>query len=295
MTQPPHDGYGYPQQPPQGMPPQQPPYGQPPQGPGYGQQPQGMPPQGMPPQPGPYGQQPPPGPPGAPYGGMPQQPGGMPPQQPGGYPGPPAGGGNSGGKAAAIVIAIVAAVGLIGGGIYFLTKDDDDKKKPPPLADPSIKVPTLKPLDPDKIPGGDGGKDPSDGPADGPGSSSGGSTSSGGSSGSGGGVAGEGLQGTWRNTTTENRASLLIGIVRNYGDSKGKRSVTYLAFHNKGDGTCRGEGEDAAGGKSIRIAFVCKKSGETEEKSLSVTGTEKNDAIELKWPDGRTETLDRAR
>ncbi|WP_156725523.1 hypothetical protein [Streptomyces apocyni] len=303
MTQPPQDGYGYPQQPPQGGPPQQPPYGQPPQQPGYGQPPQGMPPQGMPPQPGPYGQQPP-GPPGAPspYGGMPQQPGGMPPQ-PGGFPGPPAGGpGSSNGKTAGIIIAAVAAIAVLGGGIYFLTQGDDDKDKkdPPSLAEPSG-MPSIKTLDPDKIPGaggldkdsGDDSDKDADAPADGPGSDSGGS---GGSSGSDGGAAGgdEGLKGTWRNTSNENRASLIIGSEMSYGDNAGKRLVSYLAFRGQGDGNCRGRGEETDGGKSIKIAFVCKKTGETEEKNVAVTGTEKNDAIELKWPDGRTETLDRA-
>ncbi|MHC0429147.1 hypothetical protein ACX6XY_03015 [Streptomyces sp. O3] len=284
MTQPPPDGYGYPQQPPPGMPGQQPPYGQPPQQPGFGQPqpgmpPQGMPPQGMPPQPGPYGQQPPgppPGPPGAPYGGMPQQPGGMPPQQ-------PPGGGASSGKTVGVILAAVAAIGLIGGGVYFLTKDDDEgKKDPPPLADPSIPIPSLSIKPPDlKTPGGDDSKDkPSDGDkpsADAPGS---------------GGASDDGLRGIWR-TNTDKRASLIVGTKRTFGADKGKRSMSYLGFHN--DSRCRGMGEEEDGGKSLKVDFVCTKKGDTERKNVSATGTVNGDTIELKWPDGSTESFDRAK
>ncbi|MFB7913411.1 hypothetical protein [Streptomyces sp. NPDC056061] len=113
--------YGAPPPQPQGQPgpygqPQQPnPYGQPPQGqPGYGypqQPPQGVPPQGQPgpygqpQQPNPYGQQPP----APPYGGQPPY-GGMPPapEQPKK-------------KTGLIIGGVIVALAVIGGGIYFLT------------------------------------------------------------------------------------------------------------------------------------------------------------------------------
>ncbi|GGO55888.1 MULTISPECIES: outer membrane protein assembly factor BamB family protein [Streptomyces] len=149
-NQPPHGGFGAPQDPQQpGQPPtpqpgygypQQPgPYGQPTQpgqpGP-YGQQPGQAGPYGYPQQPGPYGQPTQPGQPG-PYG---QQPGyGYP--QPGqhGHPGgpgtpPPGGGGGKSpfkGKPAVIIGAAVAALLVAGGAVFAVTSggDDDGKKK----------------------------------------------------------------------------------------------------------------------------------------------------------------------
>ncbi|MER7350058.1 PQQ-binding-like beta-propeller repeat protein [Streptomyces aurantiacus] len=135
----PQPGYGYPQQPP-GQPaqpgpygyPQQPgPYGQPtqPAQPGpYGQQPG---PYGQPQQPGPYAQPTQPGQAG-PYG---QQPGyGYPPQGPGGPGTPPGGGGGRSpfkGKPAVIIGAAVAALLVAGGAVFAVTSGgDDDKKKP---------------------------------------------------------------------------------------------------------------------------------------------------------------------
>ncbi|MFG3198920.1 PQQ-binding-like beta-propeller repeat protein [Streptomyces sp. NPDC048208] len=139
--QPPHGGFGPPQnQPPQGQPPQgQPPQGQPAPG-GFGA-PQQQPPQGgfgapqqpqpgygypqQPPgpyaQPGPYGQAPGPygPPPGAPYGTYPQPP----------HPGAP--GKPPGRKRTALVAgAVAAALLLVGGTVYAVTSGGGDDGKP---------------------------------------------------------------------------------------------------------------------------------------------------------------------
>ncbi|ARX84066.1 hypothetical protein SMD44_03501 [Streptomyces alboflavus] len=158
-NQPPHGGFGAPQDPQQGGNPQ-PGYGYPQQQPGqagpygYPQQPgpYGQPPQpgqpGQPAQPGPYGQPTQPGQPG-PYGqqpgpyGQPTQPGqpgpygqqpgyGYPQQMPTGAPGTPPPGGGKGpfkGKTAVIIGAAVAALLVAGGAVFALSGGDDGKKK----------------------------------------------------------------------------------------------------------------------------------------------------------------------
>ncbi|MGW0533526.1 outer membrane protein assembly factor BamB family protein [Streptomyces sp. NPDC003032] len=161
-NQPPHGGFGAPQDPPPG--PQQPPPGQPQPGYGYPQTPPPPTadnPYAQPPQPGPYGNQPQqPGPYGSqppqsgPYGSQPPQPGpyGQ-PQQPGpygaqpqyGYPqqpparpqfpgGPGAPGGGNGGKRKKLLVIAVAAVAalLVAGGVTWAVVggDDEGEKKP---------------------------------------------------------------------------------------------------------------------------------------------------------------------
>ncbi|GHE91700.1 hypothetical protein GCM10018785_67730 [Streptomyces longispororuber] len=163
-NQPPHGGFGAPQQPqppqdprqagiPQPPPPAGPPQSPPPAPqPGYGY-PQDQPPAqagpyGYPQQPGPYGQPAQPGPYGqptqpgpyqapqpGPYG-QPTQPGGygFPQQAPGGPALPPPGGGGGKspfkGKPAVIVAAAVAALLVAGGAVFALTGGDDDEKEP---------------------------------------------------------------------------------------------------------------------------------------------------------------------
>ncbi|MFF9029319.1 outer membrane protein assembly factor BamB family protein [Streptomyces iakyrus] len=179
-SQPPHGGFGAPQnQPPQGGgygapqtppppqgPPQTPPPPQGPPQPGYGY------PQQPPQQPGPYGQPQQPGPynPG-PYG-QPQQPGpygqpgyGYPPQpQYPGAPGTPPGGGSNNpfkGKPAMIIGAAVAALLVVGGTVWAVTSGDDGKGKKKPVAqktdDP--KAGSSAPVNPGDG-SGDGGEDP---------------------------------------------------------------------------------------------------------------------------------------
>ncbi|MEU0165525.1 PQQ-binding-like beta-propeller repeat protein [Streptomyces iakyrus] len=179
-SQPPHGGFGAPQnQPPQGGgygapqtppppqgPPQTPPPPQGPPQPGYGY------PQQPPQQPGPYGQPQQPGPynPG-PYG-QPQQPGpygrpgyGYPPQPqyPGGPGTPPGGGSNNPfkGKPAMIIGAAVAALLVVGGTVWAVTSGDDGKGKKKPVAqktdDP--KAGSSAPVNPGDG-SGDGGEDP---------------------------------------------------------------------------------------------------------------------------------------
>ncbi|WP_338779814.1 PQQ-binding-like beta-propeller repeat protein [Streptomyces sp. DG1A-41] len=182
-SQPPHGGFGAPQdQPPQGggfgapqtpPPPQGPPRTPPPpQGPpqpGYGY------PQQPPQQPGPYAQPGPYGQPGpynsGPYG-QPQQPGpcGPPgygyPQQPQypGAPGTPPGGGSGNpfkGKPALIIGAAVAALLVVGGTVWAVTGGDDGKGKKKPVAQPSNdgKPGASAPVNPGDG-SGDGGEDP---------------------------------------------------------------------------------------------------------------------------------------
>ncbi|MGW0862192.1 outer membrane protein assembly factor BamB family protein [Streptomyces sp. NPDC002611] len=193
-SQPPHGGFGAPQdQPPQGggygapqtppppqgppqtpPPPQGPPSTPPPQGPppqpgyGYPQQP-GQPgpygrpgpynsgPYGQPQQPGPYGQPQQPGPYGQPGYGYPPQ-----PQYPG-APGTPPGGGSGNpfkGKPALIIGAAVAALLVVGGTVWAVTSGDDGKGKKKPVAQQSNgKSGASDPVNPGDGKG-DGGDDP---------------------------------------------------------------------------------------------------------------------------------------
>ncbi|PPS73917.1 MULTISPECIES: outer membrane protein assembly factor BamB family protein [Streptomyces] len=186
-SQPPHGGFGAPQnQPPQGGgygtpqtppppqgPPQTPPPPQGPPQPGYGypQQPgpygqPGQPgpynpgPYGQPQQPGPYGQPQQPGPYGQPGYGYPQQ-----PQYPG-APGTPPGGGSNNpfkGKPALIIGAAVAALLVVGGTVWAVTGDDDGngKKKPVAQKTDDPKAGSSAPVNPGDG-SGDGGEDPED-------------------------------------------------------------------------------------------------------------------------------------
>ncbi|MET9681811.1 outer membrane protein assembly factor BamB family protein [Streptomyces coeruleorubidus] len=176
-SQPPHGGFGAPQnQPPQGGgfgapqtppppqgPPQTPPPSQGPPQPGYGY------PQQPPQQPGPYGQ---PGPYNSGPYGQPQQPGpyGQPgygyPQQPQypGAPGTPPGGGSGNpfkGKPAMIIGAAVAALLVVGGTVWAVTGGDDGKGKKKPVAQQSddAKPDASAPVNPGDG-SGDGGEDP---------------------------------------------------------------------------------------------------------------------------------------
>ncbi|MFJ5733520.1 outer membrane protein assembly factor BamB family protein [Streptomyces paradoxus] len=185
-SQPPHGGFGAPQnQPPQGggygapqtpPPPQGPPQTpQPPQGPpqpgyGYPQQPPQQPgpygqpgpynsgPYGQPQQPGPYGQPQQPGPYGQPGYGYPPQ-----PQYPG-APGTPPGGGSNNffkGKPAMIIGAAVAALLVVGGTVWAVTGGDDGKGKKKPVAQKTddAKPGSSAPVNPGDG-SGDGGEDP---------------------------------------------------------------------------------------------------------------------------------------
>ncbi|MFC9678372.1 PQQ-binding-like beta-propeller repeat protein [Streptomyces sp. NPDC056948] len=178
-NQPPHGGFGAPQnQPPQGGgygAPQTPP---PPQGPPQTPPPPQGPPQtppppqpgyGYPQQPGPYGQ---PGPYNSGPYGQPQQPGpygqpgyGYPPQpQYPGAPGTPPGGGSSNpfkGKPALIIGAAVAALLVVGGTVWAVTGGDDGKGKKKPVAQQSddSKGGGSDPVNPGDG-RGDGGEDP---------------------------------------------------------------------------------------------------------------------------------------
>ena len=170
-SQPPHGGFGAPQnQPPQGGgygAPQTPPPPQGPPQPGYGY------PQQPPQQPGPYGQPGQPGPynPG-PYG-QPQQPGpyGQPgygyPQQPQypGAPGTPPGGGSNNpfkSKTALIIGAAVVALLVVGGTVWAVTGDDGkSKKKPVAQKTDDPKAGSSAPVNPGDG-SGDGGEDPED-------------------------------------------------------------------------------------------------------------------------------------
>ncbi|MER7478600.1 PQQ-binding-like beta-propeller repeat protein [Streptomyces sp. NPDC126510] len=147
---PPQPGYGYPQQPPQPGP-----YGQPGQ-PG----PYNPGPYGQPQQPGPYGQPQQPGPYGQPGYGYPQQ-----PQYPG-APGTPPGGGSNNpfkGKPALIIGAAVAALLVVGGTVWAVTGDDDGKGKKKPVAQKTddAKPGSSAPVNPGDG-SGDGGEDPED-------------------------------------------------------------------------------------------------------------------------------------
>ncbi|MDQ1018722.1 outer membrane protein assembly factor BamB family protein [Streptomyces afghaniensis] len=176
-SQPPHGGFGAPQnQPPQGGgfgapqtppppqgPPQTPPPPQGPPQPGYGY------PQQPPQQPGPYGQ---PGPYNSGPYGQPQQPGpyGQPgygyPQQPQypGAPGTPPGGGSGNffkGKPALIIGAAVVALLVVGGTVWAVTGGDDGKDDKKPVAQPTDdgKPNSSAPVNPGDG-SGDGGEDP---------------------------------------------------------------------------------------------------------------------------------------
>ncbi|WP_086563543.1 PQQ-binding-like beta-propeller repeat protein [Streptomyces africanus] len=176
-SQPPHGGFGAPQnQPPQGGgfgapqtppppqgPPQTPPPPQGPPQPGYGY------PQQPPQQPGPYGQ---PGPYNSGPYGQPQQPGpyGQPgygyPQQPQypGAPGTPPGGGSGNpfkGKPALIIGAAVAALLVVGGTVWAVTGGDDGKDDKKPVAQPTDDGKPVSSAPVNRGDGsGDGGEDP---------------------------------------------------------------------------------------------------------------------------------------
>lgn len=176
-SQPPHGGFGAPQnQPPQGGgygapqtppppqgPPQTPPPPQGPPQPGYGY------PQQPPQQPGPYGQ---PGPYNSGPYGQPQQPGpyGQPgygyPQQPQypGAPGTPPGGSRNPfkSKPALIIGAAVVALLVVGGTVWAVTGDDGEgKKKPVAQKTDDAKPGSSAPVNPGDG-SGDGGEDPED-------------------------------------------------------------------------------------------------------------------------------------
>ncbi|MGX1561240.1 outer membrane protein assembly factor BamB family protein [Streptomyces sp. NPDC055506] len=185
-SQPPHGGFGAPQnQPPQGggygapqtppppqgppqapPPPQGPPQTPPPPQPGYGY------PQQQPQQPGPYGQPQQPGPYNSGPYGQPQQPGpygqpgyGYPPQpQYPGAPGTPPGGGSGNpfkGKPALIIGAAVAALLVVGGTVWAVTGGDGGKGKKKPVAQQTdgAKGGGSDPVNPGDG-RGDGGEDP---------------------------------------------------------------------------------------------------------------------------------------
>ena len=156
-SQPPHGGFGAPQnQPPQGGgygAPQTPPPPQGPPQPGYGY------PQQPPQQPGPYGQPGQPGPYGQPGYGYPQQ-----PQYPG-APGTPPGGGSNNpfkSKTALIIGAAVVALLVVGGTVWAVTGDDGkSKKKPVAQKTDDPKAGSSAPVNPGDG-SGDGGEDPED-------------------------------------------------------------------------------------------------------------------------------------
>ncbi|GHH90607.1 outer membrane protein assembly factor BamB family protein [Streptomyces capillispiralis] len=179
-NQPPHGGFGAPQEPPPGggfgapqtpPPPQGAPGTPPPQGPpqpgyGYPQQPPQQPgpyasgpyapgPYGQPQQPGPYGQPQQPG-----YGYPPQ------PQFPGGPGTPPGGSGSRNpfkGRPALVVGAAVAALLVIGGTVWAVTGDGGKDEKPvaQPTDDPKPDGSGGAPVNPGDG-SGDGGEDPED-------------------------------------------------------------------------------------------------------------------------------------
>ncbi|MGW0141488.1 outer membrane protein assembly factor BamB family protein [Streptomyces calvus] len=186
-NQPPHGGFGAPQEPPPGggfgapqtpPPPQGTPQGPPagPPQPGYGY-PQQQPPQqpgpyasgsytpgpyGQPQQPGPYGQPQQPGPYGQPGYGYPQQ-----PHFPGAPGTPPGGSGSRNpfkGKPALVVGAAVAALLVIGGTVWAVSGDSDSGKDDKPVAqgsdDPAPNG-SGAPVNPGDG-SGDGGEDPED-------------------------------------------------------------------------------------------------------------------------------------
>ncbi|QEU93833.1 PQQ-binding-like beta-propeller repeat protein [Streptomyces kanamyceticus] len=189
-NQPPHGGFGAPQdpppggapQPPAGPPPQGPPPGQPQPGygypqaqPGYGYpQPQQPGPYGQPQQPGPYGQPQQPGP----YG-QPQQPGPYATQpQPGyGYaqaptqpqfggpgmpPAPPGSGGNPGKRKLIVIVAAAVAALLVAGGVTWAVVGGDDGGEKKPVAKEKDPKPTASaPVNP-----GDGSGDGKEGKED---------------------------------------------------------------------------------------------------------------------------------
>ncbi|MCK8434157.1 PQQ-binding-like beta-propeller repeat protein [Streptomyces sp. D2-8] len=134
---PPQPGYGYPQQPPQ----QPGPYGQP--------GPYNSGPYGQPQQPGPYGQ------PGYGYPGQPQYPG---------APGTPPGGSRNPfkSKPALIIGAAVVALLVVGGTVWAVTGDDGEgKKKPVAQKTDDAKPGSSAPVNPGDG-SGDGGEDPED-------------------------------------------------------------------------------------------------------------------------------------
>ncbi|MEU9351518.1 PQQ-binding-like beta-propeller repeat protein [Streptomyces griseoloalbus] len=178
-NQPPHGGFGAPQEPPPGggfgapqtpPPPQGPPAGAPQPGYGYPQQPgqQPGPYTSGPYNSGPYGQpqqpQPPqqPGPYGQPGYGYPPQ-----PQFPGAPGTPPGGSGSRNpfqGKPALVIGAAVAVLLVIGGTVWAVTGDDGEKDKKPVAQqtdDPKPDGSGGAPVNPGDG-SGDGGEDPED-------------------------------------------------------------------------------------------------------------------------------------
>ncbi|MFF5984551.1 PQQ-binding-like beta-propeller repeat protein [Streptomyces olindensis] len=152
---PPQPGYGYPQQPPQ----QPGPYGQPgPYNPGPYGQPQQPGPYGQPQQPGPYGQPQQPGAYGQPAYGYPPQ-----PQYPGAPGTPPPGGSRNPfkGKPALVIGAAVAALLVVGGTVWAVTDSDsgEGQKKPVARTSDDAKPDASAPANPGDG-SGDGGEDP---------------------------------------------------------------------------------------------------------------------------------------
>ncbi|MEU6917525.1 PQQ-binding-like beta-propeller repeat protein [Streptomyces olindensis] len=152
---PPQPGYGYPQQPPQ----QPGPYGQPgPYNPGSYGQPQQPGPYGQPQQPGPYGQPQQPGAYGQPAYGYPPQ-----PQYPGAPGTPPPGGSRNPfkGKPALVIGAAVAALLVVGGTVWAVTDSDsgEGQKKPVARTSDDAKPDASAPANPGDG-SGDGGEDP---------------------------------------------------------------------------------------------------------------------------------------
>ncbi|MET7296562.1 PQQ-binding-like beta-propeller repeat protein [Streptomyces griseoloalbus] len=173
-NQPPHGGFGAPQEPPPGggfgapqtpPPPQGPPAGAPQPGYGYPQQ---QPPQQPGPytagpyNSGPYGQPQQPGPYGQPGFGYPQQ-----PQYPGAPGAPPGGSGSRNpfrGKPALVIGAAVAVLLVIGGTVWAVTGDDGKQDKKPVAKqtdDPEPDSSGGAPVNPGDG-SGDGGEDPED-------------------------------------------------------------------------------------------------------------------------------------
>ncbi len=177
-NQPPHGGFGAPQDPPPGQPPVQPGYGYPqtpppaadnpyaqptqPAGPGPYSPPPQPGPYGQPQQPGPYGQPQQPGPYGAPPSyGYPQQPPTQ-PQFPAGPGGPGPGGGNGKRNKLLVIAAAAVAALLVAGGVTWAVVggDDDGGKKKSEAKNKDPKPTTSAPVNPGTGDGdGDEGKE----------------------------------------------------------------------------------------------------------------------------------------